>query len=262
MPFGLKTARATYQRAVQNVFDNMLHKNVERYVDDLLVKSRRKADHPQDLRMVFERLRQYQLKMNPLKCAFGVASGKFLFFVVRRHGIEIEQAKIDTITTLPEPRNIHELKSLQGKFTYLRHFISNLENKCQPFSRLMKKGTPFQWDVECSATFQKVKKYLMSPLVLAALIQGKPLILFVAAQEQSFEITYVPQKAVEGKILADFLADHPLPAEWELSDDLPDEDVMSIEIRQPWKRYFDGATHQEGVGAGVVFITLQQDMLP
>ncbi|KAL0287734.1 UNVERIFIED_CONTAM: hypothetical protein Scaly_2755000 [Sesamum calycinum] len=64
-------------------------------------------------------------------------------------GIEIEQAKIDTILRMPEPRNIHELKSLQGKLAYLQRFISNLASRCQPFSRLMKKDVPFQWDEAC-----------------------------------------------------------------------------------------------------------------
>ncbi|GAA0183012.1 hypothetical protein LIER_30503 [Lithospermum erythrorhizon] len=81
--------------------------------------------------------------MNPLKCAFGVSSGKFLGFIVRRQGIEIEKSKIDAIANMPEPRNIHELKSLRGKLAYLRRFISNLAGTCQPFNRLMKKGTFF-----------------------------------------------------------------------------------------------------------------------
>ncbi|KAL0458585.1 UNVERIFIED_CONTAM: Polyprotein P3 [Sesamum latifolium] len=97
MPFGLKNAGATYQRAMQRIFDDMLHKNVECYVDDLVVKSKKREDHLYDLRKVFERLRRYQLKMNPSKCAFGVTSGKFFGFIVRQRGIEIEQAKIDTI---------------------------------------------------------------------------------------------------------------------------------------------------------------------
>ncbi|KAL0462268.1 UNVERIFIED_CONTAM: hypothetical protein Slati_0114400 [Sesamum latifolium] len=70
---------------------------------------------------------------------------KFLGFIVRQRGIEIEQAKIDAILKMPEPRNIHELKSLQGKLAYLRRFISNLAGRCQPFSRLMKKEVPFEW---------------------------------------------------------------------------------------------------------------------
>ncbi|GAA0167079.1 hypothetical protein LIER_22092 [Lithospermum erythrorhizon] len=121
--------------------------------------------------------------MNPLKCAFGVTSGKFLGFVVQSHGIEIEQAKIDAIVAMPEPSNLHALKSLQGKLAYLRCFISNLEGKCHPFSKLMKKGTPYVWDATCFAGFQDVKTYLMSHPVLVAPIQGKPLILYVAAQE-------------------------------------------------------------------------------
>ena len=82
MPFGLKNAGATYQRAMQRIFDDMLHKNVECYVDDLVVKSKQRVGHIVDLRQVFERLLRYQLKMNPLKCAFGVLLGKFLGFIV------------------------------------------------------------------------------------------------------------------------------------------------------------------------------------
>ncbi|KAL0442168.1 UNVERIFIED_CONTAM: hypothetical protein Sradi_0155700 [Sesamum radiatum] len=81
-------------------------------------------------------------------------------------------------------------------------------------------------------------------------------------QLQQFEITYVSQKAVKGQVLADFLADHPMPVEWELSDDLPDEDVLVIEVTPPWKMYFDGASHKEGAGAGVVFITSEGKVLP
>ncbi|XP_075101682.1 uncharacterized protein LOC142177114 [Nicotiana tabacum] len=124
-------------------------------------KSRKKDDHLQDLRMVFERLWRYQLRMNPLKRAFGVTSRKFLGFIVRHRGIEIDQAKV-----------------------------------------------------------------------------------------------------VKGQALADFLADHPIPDDWELSDELPDEYVMVIEIQPPWKMYFDSAAHCEGAGAGIVFITSQGKILP
>ena len=82
MPFGLKNAGATYQHAMKKFFDDMLHKNVKCYVDDLVVKSRKREDHLRDLRRVFDKLRRYQLKMNPLKCAFSVISGKFLGFFV------------------------------------------------------------------------------------------------------------------------------------------------------------------------------------
>lgn len=81
MPFRLKNVGTTYQRAMQKIFDYILHKNIECYGDELLVKSRKREGHLQVLRKVFECLRRYQLKINPLKCAFGVASWKFLVFV-------------------------------------------------------------------------------------------------------------------------------------------------------------------------------------
>ncbi|XP_027151163.1 uncharacterized protein LOC113751373 [Coffea eugenioides] len=78
-------------------------------------------------------------------------------------------------------------------------------------------------------------------------------------QFQQFEIIYVPAKAVKGQILADFLADHPIPAEWELTDELPDEEVFMVE--SPWSMYFDGAAHRDGAGAGVIFYTPESDIL-
>ncbi|XP_051130788.1 uncharacterized protein LOC127251219 [Andrographis paniculata] len=81
-------------------------------------------------------------------------------------------------------------------------------------------------------------------------------------QLQQFKIIYVPQKAVKGQILADFLADHPIPAEWELSDDFPDEDEPFLKITPPWKMYFDGSSHKNRAGAGVIFVTSQGEVLP
>ncbi|KAM1230603.1 hypothetical protein ACFX1T_040662 [Malus domestica] len=97
MPFGLKNTEATYQRAMQKIFNDMLHKNIECYVGNVVVKTKKKFDHLKDLRMVFDKLRHYNLKMNRLKCAFGVTSGKFLGFIVKHHGIEVDQSKIKVI---------------------------------------------------------------------------------------------------------------------------------------------------------------------
>ncbi|CAM8928707.1 unnamed protein product [Rhodiola kirilowii] len=139
MPFGLKNAGATYQRAMQKIFEDMMHKTIECYVDDVVVKSKARSDHVQDLRTVFERLRKCQLKMNPLKCAFGVTSGKFLGFVVTHRGIEIDPDKNQSYSrNASEPKCLKELRGLQGRLAYIRRFISNLAGRCQPFSHLMK----------------------------------------------------------------------------------------------------------------------------
>ncbi|XP_070013853.1 uncharacterized protein [Nicotiana sylvestris] len=76
-------------------------------------------------------------------------------------------------------------------------------------------------------------------------------------QFQQFKILYISQKAVKGQPLTDFLADHPIPDDWELTNELPDEDAMVVEVQPPWKMYFDGAAHRGGAGAGVVFVTPQ-----
>ncbi|KAM1849375.1 hypothetical protein ACFX14_013417 [Malus domestica] len=86
---------------------------------------------------------------------------------------------------MPEPRNLHELKSLQGWLAFIRRFISNLAGRCQPFSRLMKKDVPFVWDNACNNAFESIKKYLSSPPVLGAHVPGKPLILYIVTQESS-----------------------------------------------------------------------------
>ena len=185
MPFGLRNADAMYQCAMQKIFDDMFHKNVKCCVDDLVVKSRKREDHLLDLRMVFDRLRRYQLKMNPLKCVFGFTYGKFLRFIIRHRGIEVDQSKIAAIRDMSELRNLQELRSLQGCLALIRWFISNLIGRCQPFNQLMKKNVPFVWNEACHNAFESIKKYLANPPILGAPMAWKPLILYIATQECS-----------------------------------------------------------------------------
>ena len=119
--------------------------------------------------------------MNPRKYSFSIASGKFLDFIVRHRGIEIDQSKIEAIQKMLEPKNLRELRGLQGKLAYIWRFISNLAGWCQPFNRLMKKNVHFEWDEACSSAFSRIKRYLLDPPVLGAPILGKPLVLYIAA---------------------------------------------------------------------------------
>jgi len=100
MPFGLKNAGATYQRAMVTLFHDMMHKEIEVYVDDMIAKSKRGEDHVEVLRKLFERLRKYELRLNPAKCSFGVKSGKLLGFVVSDRGIEVDPDKIRAIQAM------------------------------------------------------------------------------------------------------------------------------------------------------------------
>ena len=111
MPFGLKNVGATYQRTMRTIFHDMMHKEMEDYVDDIVVKSKTRRGHLRVLEQVFERCRKYKLCMNPMKCAFGVFARKFLGFLVHHKGISVDLAKATTIATMERPTTVRELKS-------------------------------------------------------------------------------------------------------------------------------------------------------
>ncbi|ONK76037.1 uncharacterized protein A4U43_C03F23200 [Asparagus officinalis] len=111
--------------------------------------------------------------------------GKFLGFVVTTKVIHIDPDKVKAINELQPPRNLKELRGLQGRLAYIRHFISNLSGKCQPFSRLTKKGKSFIWDDACQKVFEDIKEYLSKPPVLVAPKLGKPFLIYVKTTSHS-----------------------------------------------------------------------------
>ena len=100
MPFGLKNAGSTYQRMMKKMFESQLGKNVEVYIDDMVVKSKLVSEHLADLSNIFDILRRHKLRLNASKCSFGVGSGKFLGYMVTHRGIEINPDQIRAINSL------------------------------------------------------------------------------------------------------------------------------------------------------------------
>ena len=147
MPFGLKKAGATYQRLVNHMFRPQIGRNVEVYVDDMLVKSLDEGKHLDNLQETFNTLRRYNMKLNPSKCAFGVALGKFLGFMVSHIGIEVNLEKIKAILDMKPLQNIKEVQSLTGRVAALNKFVSKATDKCLPFFRVLKRA--FEWTDEC-----------------------------------------------------------------------------------------------------------------
>ena len=143
MPFGLKNAGATYQRLVNHMFCPQIGRNIEVYVDDMLVKSLDEEKHLDDLKETFGTLRQHQMKLNPRKCAFGVSSGKFLGFMVSQKGIEVNPDKIQAILDMEPPKNIKEVQFLIGRVAALNRFVSKVTDKCLPFFKILRKA--FEW---------------------------------------------------------------------------------------------------------------------
>nr|KYP37669.1 Retrovirus-related Pol polyprotein from transposon opus [Cajanus cajan] len=115
MPFGLKNAGATYQWVMNLIFHDLIGKFVQVYIDDIIVGSKRKEEHLCHLKLSFKRMRKHGLKMNPLKCAFGVTSEEFLGFIIHQKGIEVDKNKTKAIMETRPPSNKKELQSLLGK---------------------------------------------------------------------------------------------------------------------------------------------------
>ena len=147
IPFRLKNAGATYQRLVNHMFRPQIGRNVEVYVDDMLVKSQDEEIHLDDLQETFDTLRQYNMKLNPSKCAFGVSSGKFLGFMVSHRGIEANPDKIRAILDMKPSQNVKEVQSLTGRVAALNKFVSKATDKCLPFFRILRKA--FEWKDDC-----------------------------------------------------------------------------------------------------------------
>jgi hypothetical protein len=135
MTFGLKNACATYQRAMNYIFHDLIGKLVEIYI---VVKSASIEGHLGDVRQVLERTRRFGLKMNPKKCAFGISAGQFLGFLVHERGIEIGLKSQEAANTMVPPTTKKDLQQLIGKINFVRMFISNLSGRIEPFIELVK----------------------------------------------------------------------------------------------------------------------------
>ncbi|KAI5338425.1 hypothetical protein L3X38_017696 [Prunus dulcis] len=138
MPFGLEKARATYQRLVNSLFALLIGNTMEVYVDDMLVKSRTADQHISNLSAMFTILKQYKMRLNPTKCAFWVASGKFLGFMISQRGIEANPKKIQAILDMKVPKMVKDIHSLTGRIVALTRFISKATDRCAPFFKALK----------------------------------------------------------------------------------------------------------------------------
>ena len=189
MPFGLKNAGATYQRLMNKMFAHQLGRNVQVYVDDMLVKSVRENDHLSDLQETFNTLRSYNMKLNPSKCVFRVTAEKFLGFMVSQRGIEVNLENVRAIMELEPPKTVKAVQSLNGKVAALNRFISKATDKCLPFFRVLKKS--FEWTDECQKAFEDLKKYLSSPPLLSPSVPGEELYLYIAVSQAAVSAALV-----------------------------------------------------------------------
>ena len=170
---------------VNIVFKDQLGRNLEAYIDDMVIKSRT-GSHELDVGETFENLRRNNMKLNPLKCAFGVKAGKFLGFMVNQRGIEANPEKIQALLDMTPPKCIKDVQKLNGRITALGRFISRSAERCLPFFKTLKGGKDkdsFKWGADCDKAFEEVKAYLGQPPLLSSPVPGEELFLFLAATD-------------------------------------------------------------------------------
>ena len=131
---------------------------MEVYIDDMLVKSKEEGSHMDDLKETFETLRQYKMKLNPMKCTFGVSFSKFLGFMVSQQGIEANPKKVKAILEMLSPKTVKEVQKLTGRVATLNRFVSKTLDKCLPFFKTLKQA--FAWTDDCEIAFLELRFYL------------------------------------------------------------------------------------------------------
>jgi hypothetical protein len=154
MPFGLKNAGATYQRMMQNCLGSQIGRNIQVYIDDVVITTRKEESLTSDLAETFDNLNRYKLKLNPTKCSFGVSAGQLLGFLVSARGIEANPEKIQAILTMEKTTKLHDVQKLAGRVAALSRFVARLGEKTLPFYALMKKSDDkFEWTEEADVAF-------------------------------------------------------------------------------------------------------------
>ncbi|KAL0444628.1 UNVERIFIED_CONTAM: hypothetical protein Slati_2185500 [Sesamum latifolium] len=280
MPFGLKNAGATYQRLVDKIFHPQIGRNVEVYVDDMLVKSKKAKEHVKNLEETFSVLRKYKLKLNPAKCAFGVQGGRFLGFMVTQRGIEANPLKIKAIIDMKAPTCLNEVQRLTRRIAALSRFIFKSAEKSLPFFKTLRKAKTFEWGTPCQLAFEELKAYLarllpgyptytyprlrLSPYFLSHPIGVKtntPLkqtlgksdtsgrLVKWAMELSEYDISYMPRMTIKAQALADFISE------------IAGMSIKDTSQDQKWLLHVDGSSTTQGSGASVVITTPQGEHL-
>ncbi|XP_058189346.1 uncharacterized protein LOC131306932 [Rhododendron vialii] len=276
MPFSLKNVGPTYQRAATTILHDMMHKEVEVYVDDMIAKSKTREGHIPVLKKFFERLRKFCMRLNPQKCTFGVIAGNMLGFMITSRGIEVDPSKIKAVLELKPPEQVSsglyvysELPAEPSDFDAAsvgKAFDSVLV--CEPFIYGMfaglrrgygcRKGHLLlkQEDGRMRRTLHRSgEDYLFEKPALTGKL-ARWLLLLV-----EFDLEYVTRKSVKGHAVAEFLADHPVDGPEDSDFVFPDEEVLTV-VEDVWTLYFDGAANQKGYGIGVLLITPDGSHIP
>ncbi|XP_074291257.1 uncharacterized protein LOC141618032 [Silene latifolia] len=251
---------------------------MEVYIDGMVVKLEKAADHMRHLAGRFNTLREYKMKLNPSKCAFGVSSGKFLGYIVTQRGIEaLTSDGSKSVQNLESPEKPKDVQRLAGKVAALSRFISRSSDKCKLFYDILRKSQKFEWTADHEQAFRELKHYLSSPPLLSKPEPGEPLFLYLAVTEVAVSAVlvreqdkekkpfyyvskYDPRTTIKSQALADFVSDFS-PA----IQNLADEEILTLKGNKEaevWQMHIDEAFNQRGAEYEALILGMQLALEP
>nr|GEX01962.1 reverse transcriptase domain-containing protein [Tanacetum cinerariifolium] len=242
MPFGLKNAGATYQRLMDKAFETQMGRNIEVYVDDLVVKSHTETKMVRDIEETFPTLRKINMKLNPKKCSFGLAKGVFLGYVITPEGIKPCPDKTTAILQLSSPQTIKEVQSLNGKLASLNRFLFKSAEKYLPLFQTLKKcikKSDFRWTAKAEQAFQQLKQHLSNLPLLAAPKLQEELIMYLSATHGAISTVLMTERGT---------AQTPVHF---ISRTLQGVSV-GVTQEEPWTLFTDGSSCVDGSSAGLI----------
>ncbi|XP_074556255.1 uncharacterized protein LOC141812107 [Curcuma longa] len=176
---------------MDRVFQHQQGRNIEVYVDDILIKTTRGGTLIADVEEACNTLRRYGLKLNPSKCLFGVRVGRFLGYIVTERGIKANLEKVQALTQMAPPRNLREAQRLVGRITALSQFISWSVEHILPFFKILRKAQWFEWNAECNKSFEELKAYLTQLPRLAKPLPSEPLWMYLSTTDSAVSLVLV-----------------------------------------------------------------------
>ena len=166
MSFGLTNAPAYFMYIMNKVFMEYLDKFVVVFIDDILVFSKTKEEHPKHLRLVLQKLREHKLYAKHSKCEFWLEEVSFLGHVVSNGGIAVDLSKVKDVLNWKPPTDVSEIRSFLGLAGYYHRFIEGFSKLAKPMTALLEKNSKFVWFDKCQASFEEFKKRLTTAPML------------------------------------------------------------------------------------------------
>ncbi|XP_035844030.1 uncharacterized protein LOC118490476 [Helianthus annuus] len=253
MPFGLKNAGATYQRLMNETFSDAIGKYIEVYMDDLVIMSKEESAMLANIQKTFNTLRSVSIKLNPAKCSFGMEERKFLGFIVTKDGFKVNPEKVQAIERMPSPANVKDMQKLAGRLAALNRTLTDPETRYAIMEKLVlalihasrRLRRYFANYVIHALTNYNIGNILARPEISGRLAKW-------AIELGGHNVVFRPRPSIKGQVLADFMTEVPDDKDRECK---AMEKAEKKQTEEPWLLYTDGASNEDGAGAGLRLVS-------